>query len=206
MIFMLLSFFASTSWALVPVPIDSSSDTAAITANFMDLASEVKRNSLINGGTVNSTVTFNAGIKFGDSTTQTTGYKAANSTFTTFQGVTTTQGSMIVCQATVTLPGVTSGNRVMVNLTGTFLNAQLEDQKFGIMVDGGFESPYSSTVPLFAGRSNLGDQPLGIHYLTQSTLSAGTHNFCVAGARGTLGTLEICPSPSYCQFSAVEVH
>ena len=222
----LLAFFVAQAFAYTPSAVNSSSDTSVINNNFLDIANEIERRSLVTGGTINGTLTVSGNLTSNGTNTFTGGNAFGGSS--TFTGTTAFTGPVLGLSSysCVNLTGVAGASQAGLNIgivgstvsltgstftvrwaasvcdgTGPCSNAN--KMGLGFIVDGTFESPMSMTVACIAGNGGGGAGSGAPLYCERVVTRAyGSHTFAatwdnISGNNNDSGT---CDPVSTCQF------
>ena len=132
--------------------------------------------------TITGLPTFKNGVKFNDSTTQTTAYNAAVSscTATPFSPTSGTGAGFQVAVATLTI--TTTGGRVRMYFSGSVTGSASQTIcGFNVIQDGAFISPWTAALGMTRGYTGTGGAGLvmvsGFSTVTPTAPSAASHTY-----------------------------
>ena len=221
----LLALAPVVAQAYVPLTVGASTDpartAASINANFLELAQEMSRRSLKDGGVVNADVKLSSSLNaignavFSSSLTVLGGVFGTinKSTYTLINtNITISATAMAVCLAGSTVTIITDGTRMTVSFDGGIdanaINTGNGTARMGFLVDGGYPTGTTSSLGLTI-TTDPGLAPfienIGFRYTTRTALASGSHNFClVASVEGGSAALS-CASVA-CNFQVEELH
>lgn len=188
------------SHAYTPAPIISTHTPASVyNANFMDLAGEIKRQSIKDGGTVNLNVSFSSSVNVLGSltvngnpvSTNTASPVSSVSSFTYVPETVITNQTFTTCVASVTLT-VPASTRLYAKVFGSMVNNSTQDSCWTVLTDGIHSTSngvaLNNTLGMFCHWANAANDCFNANgtYIIDAP-SAGSHTFCLAMAT-TSGT------------------
>ena|SRR3990167_11485246 len=221
MIYLVAFFFLNSITHAAPPPYfiyetKSNRDTGAIDENDRALYDYGRRTDLTSGGTVDGALTISGsgnGITFPDGTTQTTAATASSLSYTSSATLLVpgnfTDTTLGVCHSGSTVSFSTGGCRVRVWFNGSIgAVGGTNKHVVGILVDGAFPAPLTTTMGISMGGNMLEDEFENYSFeFETAVLSAESHSFCLTRAVSTL-TGGMCTTVTFrtaCQFGAYEV-